>query len=65
MQADSQITLVATPEGTLLTYRSDVSVTGRLGRFALGMMKKTAQRMGEVFAGNLRVKLEALEAHVR
>jgi carbon monoxide dehydrogenase subunit G len=62
LQADSLVSLAAAPEGTLVTYRSEVSVTGRLGRFALGMMKKKAQSMGEEFAGNLRGKLEALEA---
>jgi uncharacterized protein len=61
LQADSQVTLVASPEGTLVSYRSEVAVTGRLGRFALGMMKKKAQNLGEEFAGNLRRKLEELE----
>jgi hypothetical protein len=60
LQADSRVTLAASPEGTLVTYRSEVSVTGRLGRFALGMMKKKAQNLGEEFAGNLRSRLEAL-----
>ncbi|MGE0311425.1 MAG: CoxG family protein [Lautropia sp.] len=64
LNAESHIALAASPEGTLLTYRSEVSVTGRLGRFALGMMKKTAHRMGESFAENLRLKLEALEGGV-
>jgi carbon monoxide dehydrogenase subunit G len=62
LQADSQVSLAAAPEGTLVTYGSEVSVSGRLGRFALGMMKKKAQSMGEEFADNLRRKLEALEA---
>jgi hypothetical protein len=62
LQADSQITLTATPEGTLVSYRSEVSVTGRLGRFALGMMKKKAQMLGEEFAVNLRRKLDELAA---
>ena len=60
LQADSQVTLAASAGGTLVTYRSEVSVTGRLGRFALGMMKKKAQNLGEEFAGNLRARLEAL-----
>ncbi len=61
LQADSQVTLTASPEGTLVAYRSEVAITGRLGRFALGMMKKKAQNLGEEFADNLRHKLEALE----
>ena len=60
LQAQSRITLSEAPEGTLVSYRSEVSVTGRLGRFALGMMKKKAQNVGEEFAANLRSKLEAL-----
>lgn len=62
LQADSQVTLEPTPEGTLVSYRSEVSVTGRLGRFALGMMKKKAQSMGDEFAANLQRKLEELGA---
>jgi carbon monoxide dehydrogenase subunit G len=58
LQADSQVTLEPTAEGTLVRYRSDVSVTGRLGRFALGMMKKKAQSIGDEFADNLRRQLE-------
>ena len=61
LQADSQVSLAATPEGTLVSYRSDVSVTGRLGRFALGMMKKKAQSLGDEFAANLQRALTALE----
>ena len=38
-----------------------LSITGRLGRFALGMMKKKAQSLADEFAANLRTQLEALE----
>jgi carbon monoxide dehydrogenase subunit G len=62
LQADNRITLQAVPEGTLLRYESEVSVTGRLGRFALGMMKKKAQALGDEFAQNLQARLAALEA---
>ncbi|MBB3176963.1 CoxG family protein [Variovorax sp. Sphag1AA] len=62
LQADSQVSLQPTPEGTLVNYRSEVSVTGRLGRFALGMMKKKAQSMGDEFAVNLQRKLEQIGA---
>ena len=58
LQADSQITLLADAQGTLVSYRSDVSITGRLGRFALGMMKKKAQNLGDEFAVNLQKALE-------
>ena len=60
LQADSQVSLEAVPEGTLVRYRSEVAVTGRLGRFALGMMKKKAQSLGDEFALNLQRKLEAI-----
>ncbi|MDM0001745.1 SRPBCC domain-containing protein [Variovorax sp. J22P240] len=62
LQADSRVSLEPTPEGTLVRYRSEVSVTGRLGRFALGMMKKKAQSMGDEFAANLQRKLEQIGA---
>jgi carbon monoxide dehydrogenase subunit G len=58
LQADSQITLAADGPGTLVSYHSDVSITGRLGRFALGMMKKKAQNLGDEFAANLQKKLQ-------
>lgn len=61
LQAETQVTLEHAPEGSLVNYRSEVSVTGRLGRFALGMMKKKAQSMGDEFALNLRERLQALE----
>ena len=61
LQAETQVTLEPADEGTLVSYRSEVSVTGRLGRFALGMMKKKAQSMGDEFALNLRERLHALE----
>ena len=60
LQADSQITLTGSPDGTVVSYRSDVSITGRLGRFALGMMKKKAQNLGDEFAANLQKKLEEI-----
>lgn len=62
LQADSRVSLDVIPEGTLVQYRSEVAVTGRLGRFALGMMKKKAQSLGDEFAVNLQRKLEAIGA---
>lgn len=60
LHAESQVSLEPCAEGTLVTYRSEVSVTGRLGRFGLGMMKKKAQSIGDEFAVNLRANLERL-----
>jgi len=57
LQADSQVSLEASADGTLVRYRSEVAVTGRLGRFALGMMKKKAQSLGDEFASNLQRRL--------
>lgn len=62
LQAESQVTLQPDGAGTLVSYRSEVSVTGRLGRFALGMMKKKAQSLGDEFAQNLQARLEQLGA---
>lgn len=61
LQAENRITLQAAPEGTLMRYESEINVTGRLGRFALGMMKKKAQALGDEFAQNLQARLVALE----
>lgn len=58
LQAESRVILEPIDGGTLVRYRSDVSLTGRLGRFGLGMMKKKAQSMGDEFAVNLRRELE-------
>lgn len=44
---------------TEVYYSSDVSVTGRLGKFGLGIMKKKAKSLGDEFAENLRNKIEA------
>ncbi len=63
LQAESQITLAADAQGTRVSYRSDVSITGRLGRFALGMMKKQAQKLGNEFAANLQKALEDIAAN--
>jgi carbon monoxide dehydrogenase subunit G len=62
LQADTVLTLTATPAGTQVGYRSEVNITGRLGRFALGMMKKKAQSMGDEFAANLRQRLQQLQS---
>jgi carbon monoxide dehydrogenase subunit G len=62
LQAESQVTLQPDGTGTVVSYRSEVSVTGRLGRFALGMMKKKAQSLGDEFAQNLQARLEQLGA---
>ena len=57
LSATSEVRLDPAPDGTQVAYSSEVSVTGRLGRFALGMMKKKAQAMGDEFAANLQRRL--------
>lgn len=57
LSATSEVRLSPVPEGTRVDYRSDVAVTGRLGRFALGMMKKQAQNLGDAFAANMQARL--------
>jgi len=59
LQATSEVRLSPNAGGTHVAYRSEVAVTGRLGRFALGMMKKKAQSVGDEFAANLQRALAA------
>lgn len=65
LHAESTIMLSPAAAGTLLQYRSEVNVAGRLGRFALGMMKKKAQAMGDEFAANLGRRLNSPDAGQR
>ena len=57
LSATSEVRLSPVATGTCVDYTSEVAVTGRLGRFALGMMKKQAQNLGDAFAANLQTKL--------
>ena len=58
LSAESRITLhQVTDAATRVEYVSEVNVTGRLGRFGLGVMKKKAQSMGDEFADALRARL--------
>ena len=55
LAADNELTLVELdPLTTRVSYASEVSVTGRLGKFALGVMKKKVGAMGQEFADRLR-----------
>lgn len=47
---------------TKVQYASDVSVTGRLGKFGLGLMKKKAERVAAEFAANLQARLASKAA---
>jgi len=58
LTATNQVSLVDLGAGrTRVRYASDLSVTGRLGKFALGIMKKKAQSMAQEFAENLRARI--------
>ncbi len=64
LSATSTVRLSPAGSGTRVDYTSDVAVTGRLGRFALGMMKKQAQNLGDAFAANLQASLAQGQAPV-
>ena len=64
LSATSTVKLSPASDGTRVDYTSDVAVTGRLGRFALGMMKKQAQNLGDAFAANLQARLAQESATV-
>lgn len=59
LAAENSVTLVRLDDaGTRVQYASDVSVTGRLGKFALGVMKKKVESLGQEFAGRFRAQIE-------
>ena len=59
MSANNELILAATDDGkTEVHYVSEVSVTGRLGKFGLGIMKKKAESLGQKFAEAFRAKVE-------
>lgn len=63
LTATNEVLLVDLGSGrTRVEYQSDLSVTGRFGKFALGMMKKKAQSMAQEFANNLRARIVAASA---
>jgi carbon monoxide dehydrogenase subunit G len=60
LTATNEVSLVDLGAGrTRVQYLSDISVTGRFGKFALGIMKKKAQSMASEFADNLRTRIVA------
>ncbi len=50
-----------TPGVTEVYYAADVSITGRLGRYGLGMMKKIAARKAKQFEEAFTARAEATE----
>lgn len=58
VSAENVVTLAEIdPTTTELSYVSEVSVSGRLGRFGLGVMRKKAAALGEEFATALRARV--------
>lgn len=49
------------PAETQVDYSSEVVVTGRLGKYGLGIMQKKAQALSEIFVENFRGKAEREE----
>ena len=45
--------------GTEIAYASEVSLSGRLGKFGLGLMRKKAADLAGIFATNLAARLAA------
>ena len=59
VSADSTLVLKRLDDDhTEVTYASEISVVGRLGKFGLGIMKKKADAMGEQFVQALRERVE-------
>ena len=44
--------------GTEVYYSSEVAITGRLGKYGHGMMKKIAKKLGNKFAEDFRERVE-------
>ncbi len=63
LTAHNELHLAALEGGaTEVRYVSDISITGRLGRFGLGIMRKKAAALGDDFAEAFRACVEQGEA---
>ncbi len=47
-----------TPDRSSVQYTSDITISGRLGKFAAGVMRKMADSMGERFVAAIREGIE-------
>ncbi|WP_422372181.1 CoxG family protein [Hoeflea sp.] len=60
--SDNVVRLAETETGgTRVDYVADVSVTGRLGKFGLGIFRKKADQLADQFVVNFREKLGVSE----
>ncbi len=59
LSAESTLRLTALGENeTDVSYSSEATVVGRLGKFGLGIMKKKAESLGREFAANFKQRVE-------
>jgi len=56
--AHNELRLTTLEQGTEVSYTSEVAVTGRLGKFGLGVMKKKAASLAGQFAEAFRRRVE-------
>ncbi|MSQ69894.1 MAG: hypothetical protein EXR27_01215 [Betaproteobacteria bacterium] len=60
ISADNEVRLESiAPDTTRVHYSSQVSVTGRLGKFALGIMKKKVESLGKEFAARFSERIRS------
>ena len=65
LTARNELRLVSTGDQTTeVTYLSEISLVGRLGKFGLGMMKKKAKQLGGEFAEQFRTRVEGADNNV-
>ena len=65
LTARNKLRLVSTGDQTTeVTYLSEISLVGRLGKFGLGMMKKKAKQLGGEFAEQFRTRVEGADNNV-
>ncbi len=58
--ARNVLRLDAVDGGTEVFYSSEISISGRLGKFGLGVMKKKAKSLGDEFAQAFRARVEGV-----
>ena len=57
LSAENVVSLAEVEGGTEVRYESEVALTGRLGKFGLGIMKKKTEALGNEFAAAFRAKI--------
>lgn len=57
----NEMRLTPVDEGTEVSYSADVEISGRLGRYGAGMMKKIATKLAGKFEESFRTLAEAPE----